>query len=168
MVTGAMGVGKTTVGRLLAAEVGVPFLDSDDHLEANTGELGSAIAAREGVTRLHELELEAFLAMCHTPGTAVIAPAASVVDHELGRRALEENFTVWLTAPDEVLARRQSEGTHRRPVSAEENAALRAARAPFLTKVSVATLDTGTSSPGEVVDKLVALLPESLLASESD
>lgn len=168
VVTGAMGVGKTTVGRMLAAEVGVPFLDSDDHLEAETGEPGSVIAAREGVARLHELELEAFLAMCQNPGPAVIAPAASVVDDELGRRALEENFTVWLTAPDEVLARRQREGTHRRPVSAEENAALRAARSPFLTKVSVATLDTGTSSPGEVVDKLVALLPESLLASESD
>lgn len=168
VVTGAMGVGKTTVGRMLAAEMGLRFLDSDDHLEAEAGEPGSAIAARDGVPRLHELELEVFLSMCQTPGTAVIAPAASVVDRDLGRRTLEEHFTVWLTAPDEVLAQRQSQGAHRRAVSAEENAALRAARAPFFNKVSAVSVDTGTSSPEEVVEKLLALLPESLLASESD
>ena len=168
VMTGAMGVGKTTVGRLLAAEVGLPFLDSDDFLEAKKGEFGSEIAAREGVTRLHKLELEVFLAMCQTPGTAVIAPAASVVDHEPGRRALEANFTVWLTASPEVLAERQGEETHRRPISAEAHAALQAARAPRLSKVSAVTLDTGTSSPAEVVEILGALLPESLLPSESN
>lgn len=167
MVTGAMGVGKTTVGRLLAAEIGMPFLDSDECLEAQRGEAGSVIAAREGVARLHELELEVFLAMCQTPGTAVIAPAASVVDHEPGRRALEENFTVWLTAPGEVLAERQGRGTHRRPISPEAHAALQAARAPSLSAVSAVTIDTGATSPGEVVDKLVELLPGSLLASEN-
>lgn len=167
VVTGAMGVGKTTVGRLLAAEVGLPFLDSDDYLEVEKGESGSVIAAREGVTRLHDLELEVFLAMCQTSGTAVIAPAASVVDHEPGRRALEANFTVWLTASREVLAERQSEGRHRRPISAKAHAALQAARAPLLSKVSAVVLETETTSPAEVVEKLVALLPESLLPSKN-
>ncbi|HEX6300528.1 MAG TPA: shikimate kinase [Acidimicrobiia bacterium] len=162
-----MGVGKTTVGRMLAVEIGLPFLDSDEYLEADRGEPGSAIAARGGVASLHELELEAFLAMCQTPGTAVIAPAASVVDHEPGRRALEENYTVWLTAPEEVLAERQGKGTHRRPISPEAHAALQAARAPFLSEVSAVTIDTGTSSAMEVVEKLVEILPESLFADEN-
>jgi shikimate kinase len=161
VVTGAMGVGKTTVGRMLAGEIRLPFLDSDECLEADRGEPGAAIAAREGVARLHEIELEVFLDMCQTPRTAVIATAASVVDHEPGRRALEENFTVWLTAPEEVLAERQGEGTHRRPISEEAHAALLDARAPLLSKVSAVTVDTGTISPVEVVEKLVALLPES-------
>lgn len=166
VVTGAMGVGKTTVGRMLAAEVGLAFLDSDEYLEASRGEPGSAIAAREGVARLHGLELEAFLEMCQTPGTAVIAPAASVVDHGPGRRALEENYTVWLTAPEDVLAERQGQGAHRRPISLEAHAALQAARAPHLDEVSAVTVDTGTSTPAEVVEKLVEVLPDSLLPGE--
>jgi shikimate kinase len=96
--------------------------------------------------------------MCQAPGSAVIAPAARVVDHEPGRRALEANFTVWLTASREVLAERQGEETHRRPISAVAHGALQAARAPFLSKVSAVTFDTGTCSPAEVVEKLVALL----------
>jgi shikimate kinase len=60
VVTGAMGVGKTTVGRLLAAELGLPFLDSDDYLEMEVGDSGAVIAAQEGVAGLHEVELEVF------------------------------------------------------------------------------------------------------------
>jgi shikimate kinase len=162
VLVGAMGVGKSTIGRLLASEIGIPFLDSDEYLEATTGESGSDIAAREGVARLHELELEAFLAMCRTPRPAVIAPAASVVDDEAGRQALEESFTIWLTAPDHVLALRQARGTHRRPVARGERAALHQRRAPFLERVSDMKLDTATSTPAEVVAELMDRLPTSV------
>lgn len=162
-----MGVGKTTVGSLLAVELGRPFLDSDEYLEANFGESGEEIAAREGVERLHEIELEVFLLMCDNPVPSVIAPAASVVDHQSGREALEENFTVWLTAPDDVLAERHGRSEHRRPVSADERAMLRASRAPLLQGVSAITVDTSSSLPPQIVEELIGLLPESLPAGES-
>jgi shikimate kinase len=163
-----MGVGKTTVGRLLADELGLAFLDSDECVEATYDESAVEITAREGVAGLHEIELEVFLLMCETPEPAVLAPAASVIDHEAGRRALEDNVTVWLTAPEAVLARRQEEVAHRRKVSAKEREALHATRSPLLSRVSSITLDTGASSPVETVEKLIALLPESLLSAVSD
>jgi len=161
-----MGVGKTTVGTLLADELGRPFLDSDEVLEARNGESGIEIATREGVARLHEFELEAFLLMVDTSEPAVLAPAASVVDHATGRAALEENLAVWLTAPDEVLAQRQGTGGHRRPVSAEEHTSLRRRRAPFLEEVSVMTVDTGTASPAEVVEEVIDRLSGGLISGE--
>jgi shikimate kinase len=163
-----MGVGKSTVGRLLADELGLAFLDSDEYLEATYEESAVEITARDGVAGLHEIELDVFLRMCESPEPAVLAPAASVIDHEPGRRALEDNFTVWLTAPRGVLARRQDQGAHRRTVSAKERDALHASRSPLLREVSSITLDTGASSPVETVETLIALLPGSLLSIASD
>lgn len=159
VVTGAMGVGKTTIGRMLAWQLGLPFLDSDEMLEARTGgENASEIATRDGVERLHELELAVFLDMCEVADESVLAPASSVVDHRRGRSALSEQLTVWLTAPDNVIATRQVSGDHRRPIDARARAELRAKRAPHLEAVSAMRVDTGSATPTEVVDEIVARL----------
>lgn len=150
-----MGVGKTTVGRLLARELELPFFDSDEVIETRTGDTGARIAARDGVDRLHELELEVFLDLCAREERAVLAPASSVVDHPRGRRAMAENLTVWLTAPDHVVAVRQGSGGHRRPIDAEERERLRARRAPHLEMLSDIEVDTGSVSPQRVVSILV-------------
>lgn len=155
VVIGAMGVGKTTVARMLSAELGMPFLDSDEVLESRTGETGAAIAARDGVDRLHEIELEVFLDMARNPSPAVIAPASSVVDHELGRRVLEENLTVWLTAADDVIAQRQASGNHRRPVGLEARGVLEARRAPWLAELKTIKIDTSSATPEAVVRLVV-------------
>lgn len=153
-----MGVGKSTIGEALANEIGRPFLDSDVMLEERAGEPGSDIAARDGVDRLHEHELEVFLDMCRAETPSVLAPAASVVDHEVGRVAFGENVTVWLTAPDEVLVERQRQGVHRRPVDEDERTSLRLRRAPHLERLSTITIDTGAGSPDEVVRDLITRL----------
>jgi shikimate kinase len=158
VITGAMGVGKTTVGRLLAGELGLPFLDSDEILEARTDETGADIAERDGVAMLHQLELEVFLEMCRSQDPSVIAPASSVVDHREGRTAMTENLTVSLTAPDRIVAARQGSGGHRRRIGTSERAALRARRAPHLEAVSAFTVDTASSTPGEVVEEILRRL----------
>lgn len=158
-VAGAMGVGKTTIGRMLAWELGLPFLDSDEMLEARTGGDNAAeIATRDGVERLHELELEVFLDMCEVADESVLAPASSVVDHPRGRSALSEQITVWLTAADDVIAIRQGSGDHRRPIDARARAELRARRAPHLDAVSAMRVDTGSATPTEVVAEIMERL----------
>jgi shikimate kinase len=151
VITGAMGAGKTTVGHLLGKALGLSFHDSDVTLERRSNETGAEIAARDGVPRLHELELKVFLDLCEQSARSVIAPAASVVDHETGRAALERNKTIWLTATDEALAARTSHESHRRGVSASERAALRRRRDPWLEEVSTLKVETTSRSPEETV-----------------
>lgn len=158
VVTGAMGAGKTTVGRLLGEAMGLAFHDSDETLQRLKGETGAEIARREGVPRLHEIELEIFLDLCEQTPRSVIAPAASVIDHEAGRAAMTANTTIWLTASDEVLASRTRVRGHRRGVTPEERAALRLAREPWLEQVSSMKVDTSGLSPGQTVERVLDLL----------
>jgi shikimate kinase len=162
VIIGAMGVGKTTVGQLLATELDRPFIDSDAEIEARTGESGVDIAARGGVEELHRVELEVFFDMTGSKDPSVLAPAASVVEDEAARAHLANNYTVWLVAPDDTLTERRGAGGHRRPVDAEEQAQLEQRREPLFTQVSQLILDTGELGPRELVENLTALLPESL------
>lgn len=164
VIVGAMGVGKTSVGRLLADRLGLPFHDSDEILQDWAGETGGEIAARDGVERLHALELEVFLDVCERPEQGVIAPAASVADHEAGRAAMAANTTIWLKASAEILAARTAHRGHRREVSEAERALLRARREPWYQEVSRFAVDTGERTPDEVVTKILGLLEaESLI-----
>lgn len=155
VITGPMGVGKTTVGRMLADRMGLPFVDSDEIIEKRTGESGAEIASRDGIARLHALELEVFLDSVRSDSRSVIAPASSVVDDEAGRRAMAGCCTIWLAAPDDVLVARQASGDHRRALDTTERAALGARREPHREALSDLRVDTGSLRPDDVIDEIV-------------
>ena len=72
---------------------------------------------------------------------------------------MTENLTIWLTAPDSVVAVRQgSGGGHRRPIDALERTELRERRVPHLEAVSSLSVDTASATPQEVVDEIVSRL----------
>src|SRR4030095_2586248 len=111
VVVGSMAVGKSTVGRALAARLRRPFRDSDEDLEAARGVTGRELAQREGVDALHRWEAKHLQAALAGTQPAVVAAAASVVDDDASLAALREPFVVWLRAPAAVLAQRIPVGT---------------------------------------------------------
>lgn len=157
VLVGAMGVGKTTVGRELARRLRRPFLDSDAELEELHGETGAEIASREGVAGLHRIELDVFDGLMEGETPSVIAPAASVVDSETGRRLLARNITVWLDAPEEILAIRREQSDHRREVDETEVGALERRRQPHWEALASFRVDT-SRTVGETVDTLMSHL----------
>jgi shikimate kinase len=169
VVVGSMAVGKSTVGRALAARLGRPFRDSDADLAATRGLTGRALAEREGVDALHRWEAHHLLAALAGSEPAVVAAAASVVDDAACLAALHDPFVVWLRAPAAVLAGRVAGGSgaddHRRAVDAAAVAALEAERAGRFGAVADLTVDTVTNGTTMSPDAIVAAIVEALPAT---
>src|SRR5690554_6969410 len=56
ILVGPMGAGKSTIGRLLAKELGLPFKDSDKEIEERTGASIPLIFDVEGETGFRDRE----------------------------------------------------------------------------------------------------------------
>jgi shikimate kinase len=152
VIIGAMGSGKTNLGRRVAAGLRREFFDSDVTIEANTGRSGREIAESDGVPALHRMEREALREALSGPEPAVIAAAASVVDDPETCAELEDVFCVWVRADPRILEERASRGTHRRSVAGSEHLERRDSTYAYLADMVV---DTGVSSPDETASRVL-------------
>jgi len=158
VLLGAMGVGKTTIGRLVAASLERPMRDSDEDLR-HTGRTGREVARASGVDALHRWEADNLLEALRQPTWTVIAAAASVVEDPRCLAALQAPFVVWLWAPPEVLVARMAHGTHRRDLGDDPRvaiAALARRRDPGYRQVADITVDAGRLSAAQAVEAILS------------
>lgn len=122
-----MGVGKTTVGRALAAELGRPLYDSDEMIEAKTGRTVRDIWVTDGEPAFRALETETLVDALASDEPSVIAAAGGIVLSATNRRALIEAdaHVVWLLADEELLVERVRNGAHRPLLDDDPEATLR-------------------------------------------
>ena len=73
LLTGFMGAGKSTVGRILAAKLGFAFIDLDSEIERAAARPIPRIFAEDGEPRFREMERAAAAAALASGGSAVIA-----------------------------------------------------------------------------------------------
>jgi len=105
---GFMGSGKTTVGAILAKQIGARFVDTDSRIiDAADGRSIPTIFAEEGEAGFREREAQAVADACTTETPLVIATGGGVVLREENVRCLRDACSVvWLTADvNAVLAR---------------------------------------------------------------
>ena len=105
-LVGLMGSGKTTVGRRLAAQLGLPFRDADAEIEQAAGRSVSDIFADLGEPEFRAGE-HRVIARLLAEGPLVLATGGGAYMHAETRRLLREKaVTVWLKVDIEVLAKR--------------------------------------------------------------
>ncbi len=108
-MTGFMGAGKTSVGRALAARLGVPFVDLDDEIERRAGRSVREIFAAAGEAEFRRLELEALAELLARPDLVdpVVATGGGTVALEPTARLLRgAGLTVWLNPPFGTIVER--------------------------------------------------------------
>ena len=95
VLIGLPGCGKTTVGRRLAAELGLLFTDCDAEIEKKTGKTIPEIFAGDGEEAFRDRESEVLADLLKTPGK-VISTGGGIVLKEENRTALGRATTVFL------------------------------------------------------------------------
>ena len=160
VLTGFMGAGKSTIGRLLASRLSWNFLDLDTHLEHRTGTTIPQLFRDHGEARFRRLESTALAsALGHT--NTILALGGGTPEDLTNRLLLEQTpgtFTIFLDAPFPTLFDRCMLQDIARPVLEDPAAAqLRFARRhPLYTRISRLTIDTASLTPDQTVEAILA------------
>ena len=114
-LVGLRGAGKSTLGALLAAELGVPFIELDREVEREAGTSLAELFAMYGQPGFRRHERRALERVLAEHAGAVIATGGGIVTApETYERLLTACHTVWLrAAPEEHMARVVAQGDMR-------------------------------------------------------
>ena len=167
VLTGFMGSGKTTVGRLVAERLGWRFLDLDDAIERADGRRVASIFAESGEPFFRALETSALGAALREPQLVLALGGGALETAENHRllAAAQNTLVLLLTAPFETLydrCLRQSEqetalGLPVRPLLGDpESAAARLARRDSVYRDAAGVvLETHGQTPEESTESLL-------------
>ena len=117
ILTGMPGSGKTTVGRLLAEQLGRSFYDSDDEITSRTGHTPNEIIRADGEAAFRDIERDVIAALSLQPG-CVIATGGGAILREENIRHLRANGRIFFLdrKPDDIMP------TDDRPLSSDRAA----------------------------------------------
>lgn len=159
VLTGFMGTGKSTVGRLVAARLGRTFVDTDELIEARHGPVAE-IFAEHGEHRFRAIEREVAAELGGQRGLVVATGGRMLLDPANEESLGATGIVVCLRADVEALvARLGTEADHRPLLRGDPEARIRqllAERAPAYARFPQVGTDART--PDEVADAVIRLV----------
>lgn len=103
---GYMGCGKTTLGEVLARQMGLPFIDLDEYIERKQGATIVEIFDKRGEKRFRELETAALCDVAAMSDVIVGCGGGTPCHGDNMALMNEAGTTVWLTtSPERITAR---------------------------------------------------------------
>ena len=162
ILIGPMGAGKSTIGRLLAKELRIPFRDSDKEIEVRTGADIPWIFDVEGEQGFRDRE-QAVIADLASSGDAVLATGGGAVMRPENRAALRAGGrVVYLHASIEQQIGRTAKDRNR-PLLRGPNpekvlADLMAIRDPLYREIADLVVETDERPPRMVVQEILQRL----------
>jgi shikimate kinase len=170
VLIGLPGVGKSTVGRAVAAKLKRGFIDLDLHIERSFGKSVSRIFAEDGEAafRKAEADLSAEVAGMEP---SVLAPGGGwVLNSAAKAHLLDSGRIIYLRVSPDAAVRRMGRGIGKRPLLAASGDPYEAMRLLFEARKSVyescseMTVETG----GVGRSNVIARVTELVLAAERD
>lgn len=151
-IVGFMGAGKTTVGRILAAKLGLPFYDTDAMVVATTGTEIATIFAEQGEPAFREFEREAvYDALARDEGVVSLGAGALGDPGIVGQ--LQKCEVVFLEVSYGEAMKRLG-GDVGRPMLQKDSRSLFRQRADIYRTVSGVTCETDGRDPEDIAVEL--------------
>lgn len=116
VLCGFMGCGKSTVGRELAAQTGLPFLDMDDYIADKAGLTVEEIFARHGEPYFRMLESQACEELAQTGGQVIATGGGALTFPQNAAALRETGLIILLDVALPVLCARLERDSTPRPV----------------------------------------------------
>ena len=157
VLVGFMGAGKTTVGRILASLVGLPFVDTDEQIEKSAGTSINEIFASGGEPAFRALEREA-LASTLNGDKAVVSVGGGALGDPRTRTDLEWHDVVLLDVEYSEALRRIGGSDNRPMLASGDRRALFDERRRTYERTAAHVVATDGKRPEEVAKEIAGLL----------
>lgn len=105
---GLMGAGKSAIGRMVAQELGLSFVDSDHEIERVSRMTITELFAAYGEAEFRALETRVIERLLQTGPRVVSTGGGAFINENTRRRIKENGVSLWLKADIDVLWNRVS------------------------------------------------------------
>ena len=167
VLVGLMGAGKTSIGRRLAARLGLPFRDADQEIELAAGCTIPELFARYGEPAFRDGERRVIARLLDQPPHVLATGGGAFMNPETRQLILERSTAVWLKADIDLLARRVARKTDRPLLQGKDPRevleALARVREPVYAEAHV-TVDSDETPHGVTVQAVIDALTAHLNA----
>jgi shikimate kinase len=116
VLVGMMGVGKSSVGRRLAARLGIPFTDADAEIEKAAGMTIAEIFARHGEPYFRGGEARVIARLLEGGPQVLATGGGAFMNADTRALIKQKGISIWLHAEFDVLLRRTSKRRGDRPL----------------------------------------------------
>lgn len=162
VLVGMMGVGKSTVGRRLAARLHIPFLDADHEIEAaHAGMTITEIFATHGEPYFRDGEARVIARLLDGGPNVIATGGGAFMREETRARIAAKGVSIWLQADADVILKRVKRRADRPLLQTADPAAtiekLIAERSPVYSLADV-TLPSRDVPHEKVVDECLDAL----------
>ena len=168
LLVGMMGSGKTSVGRLLARKLGLPFADSDKEIEKSTGFTISDLFARYGEEEFRKGEEKVMARLLAGKPCVLSSGGGAFLSEQTRELAKKYAFSIWIKVDAEVISNRTQGRTHRPLVPSEDNKAVIQQffqkSAPFFAEADL-TVNSFDEHPSKTVIRLLQELEKLKIVS---
>lgn len=120
VLVGLMGAGKSAIGRLVAQQLSVPFIDSDHEIERVSRMSISDLFAAYGEEEFRALESRVMKRLLKSGPRVVSTGGGAFINERTRRHIKRSGLTIWLKADLDVLWERVSK-RDTRPLLKTEN-----------------------------------------------
>lgn len=123
LLVGMMGVGKTSLGRMISKRLHLPFVDSDKEIERMTGFTISDLFARYGEEEFRKGEEKVMERLLNGKPCVLSSGGGAFLSAHTRKVAKEKAVSIWIKAGADVISGRTQGRTHRPLVPSADNQA---------------------------------------------